>query len=574
MDDSDLSRLLDCLREFGSQFSTLSSQLAALNGKVEALAQRGVAEGEPRPVDRDLKAKQPRFTESDRDRSLREVASGIAHNFNNILAIIVGQTQLMLKQVGDPSAQKRLETIEEAASRAAEMVRRLQSFATPGEGDAVVPVDLNTVIQDALAGARPRWREAEAQGLRCEVATDLGELPPILGNPAELCEMMLHLLSNAIEAMPAGGQVVVTSRHAGNLVELSISDSGVGIPEKIRSRIFDPFFTTKSPRHSGLGLSVVQGIAARHRAEVEVSSEEGKGTTFALRLPVGSEVRGVQTAPTPTPERLAKPPRPARVLLDKKIQASGAPPREPVNKSAKKNGAGRLLFIVSPDRADLYNYLTWQFSGEKDVEVILGRREKDFPQAGEWNPEDDVFGLNGVITRYVEGEESVAADPTRTSPGEEPGGPSGGSKSLRGKTILVVDDEPMLAKLVAQILSLDGYEVETAPNGAVGLNKLQEREYDLILCDLKMPELDGESLYREVTRRNPELGRRFVFLTGSAATSETRHFLEHSGPPHLTKPFDMETLRRVVQRTLAAAEDAAMVRGAGGVPSGPLRELS
>ena len=89
----------------------------------------------------------------------------------------------------------------------------------------------------------------------------------------------------------------------------------------------------------------------------------------------------------------------------------------------------------------------------------------------------------------------------------------------------------------------------------------------MILCDLKMPELNGESFYREVARQNPELGRRFIFLTGSAATSETRHFLEHSGPPHLTKPFDMATLRRVVQRTLAAVEDVSMVRGPEGATS-------
>ena len=555
MADSDPSRLLDYLRDFGSQFSTLCSQLTALNGKVDALLQRDVSEGQPRHVTGDLKAKQPRFTESDRDGSLREVASGIAHNFNNILAIIAGHAQLMLRQVEDPLAQKRLETIQEAALRAAEMVRRLQSFATPREGETFVPVDLNTVIQDAVAVTRPRWNEAEAQGLKFEVIADLGELPAIPGNPAELREMVLHLLSNALEAMPEGGQVVITSRPAGSLVELSISDSGVGIPEAIRPRIFAPFFTTKDPRHSGLGLSVVHGVLTRHRGEVEVSSKDGKGTTFTLRLPVGSEVQGVQTTPAKTkiPESMAKPPRPARILLDKKTQANSAPPRELVDKWAKRKGSGRLLFIVSPGRPDLYNYLTWHFSGEKDVEVVLGRREADPTQTHEWSADEDVFGIQGVVTRYIEVDEPVAADHA-AAPTSKKQSASGRS----GRTILVVDDEPMLVKLVAQMLSLEGYEVETAPNGAVALNKLQERDYDLILCDLRMPELDGESLYREVMRQNPDLGRRFIFLTGSAATSETRHFLERSGPPHLTKPFDLETLRLVIQRTLAAVEDVSI----------------
>jgi CheY-like chemotaxis protein len=211
-----------------------------------------------------------------------------------------------------------------------------------------------------------------------------------------------------------------------------------------------------------------------------------------------------------------------------------------------------MLFVVSPDRPDLYNYLTWHFSGEKDVEVILDRRETDPAQAREWSADEDVLGLSGVIARYVKGEEPAAADRTPASTSEERGAPAQTRKAFRSETILVVDDEPMVARLVAQMLSLDGYEVETASNGVVALNRLQEREYDLILCDLRMPEMDGESLYREATRQKPELGRRFIFLTGSAAISETRHFLEHSGPPHLTKPFDLETFRRVIQRTLAA----------------------
>ncbi len=561
MADSDLSPLLPHLRGFSSQLSTVSFQLTTLNGKVDALSQR-VSEGHPGHVSGDLKTKQPRFTEPGGDRALREVASGIAHNFNNVLAIIVGQAQLMLKQIEDPAARKRLETMQEAASRAAEMVRRLQRFATSKEGETFVPVDLNTVIEDAVAVMQPCWNEAEAQGLKVEVITNLGELPAIPGNPAELREMLLDLLSNALEAMPKGGQVVIKSRPAGSLVEISISDGGVGIPEAIRPRIFDLFFTTKNPRHSGLGLSAVHGIVARHRGEVEISSEDGKGTTFVVRFPVASEVRAVQTTSTrtPTQERLPKPSGPPRTLLGRKIQASSAPPRELVDKSANKKGNGRLLFIVSPDRPDLYNYLTWHFSGEKEVEVILGRREADPVSTHEGSADDDVFDRCGVITRYVEGEEAGAADDILAPTPKEPGTPSRGSKSFHGKTILVVEDEPGVARLVVQILSLDGHEAETAPNGAVALNKLQEREYDLILCDLQMPELDGESLYREVTRQNPELDRRFIFLTGSAATSETRHFLERSGLPHLTKPFDVETLRRVIQRTLAAAGDASSVR--------------
>src|SRR3990170_3097520 len=310
MADSDLSRVLNYLRDLGSQFSTLSSQLTTLSGKVDAVVQQRRSEGQTRrPVTGDLKTEPPRAR--DRDRVLREVASGIAHNFNNVLAIIVGQAQLMLKQIEDPSIRERLDTVKEAASRAAEMIRRLQSFATPREPDTFVPVDLNTVIQDAVAVTYPSRREAETHGFKVEVVTDLREVPPIPGNPAELREMVFHLLSNAIEAMPTGGRVIIESRPAGGLVEVSISDSGMGIPEAVRPQIFDPFFTTKGPRCSGLWLSVVQGILARHGGEVEISSDDGRGTTFVLRLPVGPAGAAVQPAlPIPQPERPAKPRRP------------------------------------------------------------------------------------------------------------------------------------------------------------------------------------------------------------------------------------------------------------------------
>jgi len=558
MADSDLSRVLNYLRDLGSQFSTLSSQLTTLSGKVDAVVQQRRSEGQTRrPVTGDLKTEPPRAR--DRDRVLREVASGIAHNFNNVLAIIVGQAQLMLKQIEDPSIRERLDTVKEAASRAAEMIRRLQSFATPREPDTFVPVDLNTVIQDAVAVTYPSRREAETHGFKVEVVTDLREVPPIPGNPAELREMVFHLLSNAIEAMPTGGRVIIESRPAGGLVEVSLSDSGMGIPEAVRPHIFDPFFTTKGPRCSGLGLSVVQGILARHGGEVEISSDDGRGTTFVLRLPVGPAGAAVQPAlPIPQPERPARPRGPTRVLPDRKIQAGNPPQRGPVDKPTKKKGTGRLQFVVSRERPDLYNYLTWHFSGEKDVEVILDRREKDPAQTSESRTDDDLFGFSGVVTRYIEVEEPVSAGHIPATP-EERGAPGQMSGSFCSKTILVVDDEPMVANLVAQMLALDGYEVETAPDGVAALKKLQERDYDLILSDLRMPELNGEGLYLEVMRQKPKLGRRFIFLTGSAAPSETRHFLERSGPPHLTKPFDLETLRRVVRRTLATAEDASMV---------------
>ena len=126
------------------------------------------------------------------------------------------------------------------------------------------------------------------------------------------------------------------------------------------------------------------------------------------------------------------------------------------------------------------------------------------------------------------------------------------SAPLPRKTILVVDDETDVAAVLAEMLSADGHEVETAANGAVALEKLRGRVYDLVLSDLRMPELDGPGLYREVERRHPRLGRRFVFLTGDTLSPEITTFLEDTQAVSLNKPFAVEEVRRAVERAVRA----------------------
>jgi len=120
----------------------------------------------------------------------------------------------------------------------------------------------------------------------------------------------------------------------------------------------------------------------------------------------------------------------------------------------------------------------------------------------------------------------------------------------KGKTILVVDDEPLIAEGLATALRLDGYDADTAGNGAVALEKLQGGIYDLILCDVKMPVLDGPSLYREVKRRHPAFSRRFVFFTGAWLDVETTELFQESQIPYLRKPFRFDELLGVVKWAL------------------------
>ena len=121
-----------------------------------------------------------------------------------------------------------------------------------------------------------------------------------------------------------------------------------------------------------------------------------------------------------------------------------------------------------------------------------------------------------------------------------------------GAAILLVDDEAGIAKAVPRLLQREGHTVDTAANGRLALAKLQERTYDLILCDLRMPELDGPGLYRALEQHAPALCRRFIFLTGDTLNPEIQHFLEHSGVPRLTKPFTAAEVRHAVAQALRA----------------------
>jgi CheY-like chemotaxis protein len=166
-------------------------------------------------------------------------------------------------------------------------------------------VDLNQVIRETLEATESTWRhEPRSRGAEIEVTTSLAApLPEISGDPADLREALTNLILNALDAMPRGGRLSLSTALVGNRVEVAVADTGVGIPEGIREKIFDPFFTTKGPKGTGLGLSMTYGILSRHGARVSVESQEGRGATFRLSFPLveGVEAPGGAAAPLPVP---------------------------------------------------------------------------------------------------------------------------------------------------------------------------------------------------------------------------------------------------------------------------------
>jgi signal transduction histidine kinase/CheY-like chemotaxis protein len=257
----------------------------------------------------ELAAAQDQLVRTEKLRAMGEMASGVAHDFNNVLASILGRAQLLLGRVDDPTLRQWLEVIERSAMDGARTVRRLQDFTRIRRDQPVVPVDLNLIVQQTLEATESSWRqESRSRGIAIEVETALTRpLPDVSGDPAELREAMTNLVLNALDAMPGGGTLRLATAAAAESVEVTVSDTGSGIPEAIRDRIFDPFFTTKGPQGTGLGLSMTYGILGRHGGRITVESEEGRGTTFRLIFPAAAgepEAPAATAAPPPAPGSL------------------------------------------------------------------------------------------------------------------------------------------------------------------------------------------------------------------------------------------------------------------------------
>lgn len=234
-----------------------------------------------------LEEAQEQLIQSERLRALGEMAAGVAHDINNILGIILGNAQLAKRKLDkDSAAYKSVAAIELAARDGAETVRRLREIGKPIDGASYMPVDLSEIVDHVVKGAVPAWREStESGGAEVSVKAHLAPGCTVIGNPAELREALSNIVLNAMQSIDGEGVVEVFTLHEPEHVDLIVRDTGIGMNEETRKRLFDPFFTTRGAEGTGLGMSMVDAIAIRHRGKVIVDSEEGKGTTITLRFP-------------------------------------------------------------------------------------------------------------------------------------------------------------------------------------------------------------------------------------------------------------------------------------------------
>jgi len=355
--------------------------------------------------------------------ALGVISSGVAHEINNILAAIDGNIQILMRQ--NKGREKLLETlnvVHKYVRDGAEIVRRLNEFTKEKQNSVkYVAVDLADLAKHVVVFLKPRWQSmAEGGGVKFSINTDeLKQVRKIKGNPSELREVILNIINNALDAMPDGGTICILTWDDEDTVYLSISDTGIGMSEDIKSKIFDPFFTNKE-RGTGLGLSVAYGIVKRHGGRIHVSSTVGMGSAFLLSFPVTKDVYEEETA--------------------------------------EKTGV---------------------------------------------------------------------------------------KKGMRGNKILVIEDEAVIGKVLCNFLSEEGYIVEQINDGRKALDKLRTGKYDLILCDLGMPEVSGWDIMDaiELLEEKPKVG----IITGFLNAADSFPEKEIKANFIVNKPFDLEDVLARIQ---------------------------
>jgi len=264
----------------------------------------------------ELKQAQDQIIQVEKLRAMGEMASGVAHDFNNVLAVVLGNIQLLLHQLDHLSPEEireGLKVIERSSKDGAETIRRIQEFTGVRRDKEFITLSLNEMIAEVVNITQPRWRDqTQKKGVQVELTTRLGEIPLIMGNPSELREVLTNIVFNAVDAMPSGGALTLTTQpQAEDWVEVRIADTGIGMTDEVKKRVFDPFFTTKGVTNSGLGMSVSYGIIRRHGGEILIETEPGKGTTFVIHLPTGyEEEQAAVKEDTPVKES-----RQARILV-------------------------------------------------------------------------------------------------------------------------------------------------------------------------------------------------------------------------------------------------------------------
>ncbi len=238
-------------------------------------------------------------------RSMGELAGGVIHDFNNILTMILGYTDMHAESCGNPACADIMDKINRAAQDGSAIVRRIQTYSRIHDEQEGIDVDINDVVNDVVELLSPKWKRKTAPGGKSiTVELNLSPVPPVRASAHELREMLSNFFINAIDAIHGEGTITITTgcdsggSENGAFVVLRIADTGLGMSGEVRRRLFEPFFTTKDEKGTGLGMSVSAGIIKQLGGDLNVDSTEGEGSVVTVFLPAS----GPPPAEAPEPE--------------------------------------------------------------------------------------------------------------------------------------------------------------------------------------------------------------------------------------------------------------------------------
>ena len=333
--------------------------------------------------------------QSEKLKSIGAITAGISHEFNNLLAVISGNVQLLDGAYKDDRVlTDALHTIMKATDDGTEISSNMLKFtSTYQDTKELVPSDIRELIKHSISFTKPRWKnEAQAKGIGYKMETEcMKSIPPIMCKHSEMREIFINLINNSLDAMPGGGNLTFSTWNVDDTVFVKVSDNGEGMSDAVKKNIFDPFFSTKGVEGTGLGMSTVYGIVTRHGGRIEIDSEQGRGTAFTLQFPASNRSACLIKTPNTEHKTNAKSLRilvvddveGIRYILNQFLSRSGH------NVKMADNGAEAINMIENEDFDLVLSDLAMpNVSGKELVNVLNGLTRK--PKIGiitGWNEE-------------------------------------------------------------------------------------------------------------------------------------------------------------------------------------------
>ena len=245
------------------------------------------------------KQKETLIRQSEKAEALARMASGLNRELSNCVPFLMERVLLDqgMKSPPDKTQDPLVKNIGAAVELGKIITQKLSCLTkSKNPRSDIALLDLKKIVKGAVAITRPNWNEfSESRGVKINVRTYLRILSPIEGHPTEIQDVFVAMISNAIDALPNGGEIYLTTEEGAGFAHAYIQDDGVGISDDIKDKIFDPFFTTKNESRLGLGLSLARAIVSRHGGEIEFISQKGQGATFIVKLPLAKQ----KTSPHP-----------------------------------------------------------------------------------------------------------------------------------------------------------------------------------------------------------------------------------------------------------------------------------